>query len=254
MTFRFRAPFGALHTLLAAALLAGGLSAAQGQDRNEDREARRERRARQEERSRELIKKNELELIIQGPVTPEMAPVAAEFTKLFYEDYPELIKRFEHPDNPAPRSIVILFDPNLDIPAHCGGNRVTVSVKWLREHPEDTALLTHELTHAVQRYPRGAPGWLTEGIADYTRKVIGPAEQKGWSLPKRIRPGQSWKEGYRVTARFLLWVDEKHPGTVDKLNRLLQEGKYKDEAFKEITGKELETLWKECVLELSGAS
>ena len=191
-----------------------------------------------------------LELVIQGPVSGAMVPVAADLTRRFYEDYPKLLKRFDQTGHPVPRRIVIKFDPVLEIPAHCLSNTVTVGVKWLTAHPEDTALLTHELTHAVQQYPQPNPGWLTEGIADYARFVYGPAKQENWSLPERFRPGQSYLEGYRTTARFLVWVEQKYPGTLDAVHRDLQEGKYQADRFRTATGHNLEDLWAQCLGEL----
>ena len=39
------------------------------------------------------------------------------------------------------------------------------------EHPEDTGMVIHELTHIIQNYPSPDPGWVTEGIADYIRRL-----------------------------------------------------------------------------------
>jgi len=191
-----------------------------------------------------------LTLTIEGDIDADLAPVAGNLSTLFYQCYPKLIERFEIPSKPAPRSIRIVFDSKLKIPAHCSGNKVTVGVQWLKKHPEDFALLTHELTHAVQMYPRGDPGWITEGIADYARHLYGPKEQKNWALPTRLTERQSYKDSYRTTGKFFLWLDEKHPGTVDKIHRAMQERTYDIGLFKEATGKSVEELWKECVEEL----
>ena len=192
----------------------------------------------------------ELKLQIEGPVSGPMIPVAADLMRRFYEDYPKLLERFDQAARPAPRRIIIKFDSSLAIPAHCMRDTITVGVKWLTAHPEDTALLTHELSHAVQQYPQPNPGWLTEGIADYARYVYGPAVQQNWSLPERFRPGQSYLEGYRTTARFLVWIEKRNPGTVDLVHRDLQNGKYDAARFTTVTGKSLDDLWKECLLEL----
>jgi len=192
----------------------------------------------------------ELRLTIEGPVDAELAPVAGNLVELFYVSYPKLLARFENPDKPAPRRIRLVFDPNLKIPAHCSGDRVTVGVKWLKAHPEDIGLLTHELTHSVQAYPKSDPGWMTEGIADYARSLYGPEKQPGWNFPKKLRANQSYKDSYGVTARFLVWLEEKHPGSVDKLHRAMQNKTFEIEDFSEFTGKDVDTLWRECVTEL----
>ena len=197
-------------------------------------------------------KKPPISLAISGDVSPELAPVAGQFTALFYESYPRLIERFEKPDKPAPRGIRLVFEKGMKVPAYCSGAEIHVSVDWLTQHPEDVALLTHELTHAVQAYPpRGGPSWMTEGIADYARLKYGPRVQPGWSLPARLTEKQSYRNSYRITARFLQWLDEKHPGSVDKLHRLMQEGTFKLESFQTVTGKTADELWKECVSDLA---
>jgi hypothetical protein len=195
-------------------------------------------------------KSEPLRLTIEGPVDAELAPVAGKLAEHFYQCYPKLLERFENPDKAAPRQIRIVFDPKLNIPAHCSGGTVTVGIDWLKKHPGDIGMLCHELTHAVQAYPRGAPGWLTEGIADYARSLYGPEKQPEWELPKKLGPRQSYKDSYRVAARFLVWLDEKHPGTIDKLHRQMQNRKFEIENFSEFTGKDVETLWRECVQEL----
>ncbi|MBL8823602.1 MAG: hypothetical protein JNJ77_13515 [Planctomycetia bacterium] len=119
-----------------------------------------------------------LTVTIEGDVDAELAPVAGNLTTLYFQCYPKLLARFENTNKSAPRHIRIIFDSKLNIPAHCSGNRVTVGVQWLKKHPEDFALLTHELTHAVQMYPRGEPGWIVEGIADYARHVYAPKNKK----------------------------------------------------------------------------
>jgi hypothetical protein len=127
---------------------------------------------------------------------------------------------------------------------------VTVSVEWLQKHPEDIGLLTHELTHVVQAYPSREPAWLTEGLADYARHLYGPKQQPGWALPERLSPQQSYKDGYCVTGRFLLWLDTRHPGVVDKLHRRMQDREFAVEDFRTLTGSSLDSLWEDCVRDL----
>lgn len=192
-------------------------------------------------------KSKALNVTIEGEIDDELAPVAANLKALFYESYPKLLKRFENPNKAAPRNIRIIFDSKLKIPAHCSSNKVTVGTQWLKKHPEDFALLTHELTHAVQMYPRGDPGWITEGLADYARYLYGPKEQKNWALPTRLTEKQSYKDSYRTTGKFFVWLDAKYPGTVDKVHRAMQEKTFDLTLFKTATGKSIDDLWKECV-------
>lgn len=175
-----------------------------------------------------------------------LAPVVEKMKTLFADDYPKLVKRFGNPDRPAPTDIKAVFVKGLDHPAHAGGNTVTLSVEWYKQRPEDLGALTHELTHLVQGYrSRSNPGWLVEGIADYSRALYGPKDD-GWKMPK-LTEKNSYTQSYRVTARFLVWLDDKKPGAVDEIHHRMQKGTYKPEAWEEATGKNLDDLWAECV-------
>lgn len=189
-------------------------------------------------------------LLISGEIEPDFAPTVGRLAALFYESYPKLVERFEHPQKPAPRQIRLVFEHGLKVPAHCRGDVVTVSVDWMRRNPNDLGLLTHELTHAVQAYPSAEPGWFTEGLADYARKLYGPKDQPGWSLPTQLTEKQSYKDSYRTTARFLVWLEEKHPGAVDKLHRRMQDRAYTPDDWKTFTGSTVDELWSACVREL----
>lgn len=186
-------------------------------------------------------------LTISGDIDPAMSLVAGQMTTLFYQSYPRLVERFGNPKKPAPTHIELVFAKDIKVPAYCTGSKITVSIEWLSKHPEDIGLLTHELTHAVQAYPRSGPGWFTEGLADYARFLYGPKEQPNWALPAKLTAQQSYKNSYRVTGKFLLWLDGKYPGVVDKLHRKMQDREFVIEDFKVLTGKTIDELWDECV-------
>lgn len=193
---------------------------------------------------------NSFSLTISGDTDADLAPVVGQLATLFYQSYPKLVERFENPKKPAPRHILLVLERGLRIPAHCRGATITVSVDWIQKHPEDIGLLTHELTHAVQAYPNPEPGWLTEGLADYARHLYGPRVQPGWALPAHLSTKQSYKDSYRVAGRFLLWLDTRHPGTVDKVHRRMQFREFTADDFRTMTGTTLDRLWEECVREL----
>ena len=195
-----------------------------------------------------------LSITIEGPIDSELAPVAGELTALFFQCYPKLLERFENPEKPAPRRVSLQFKSEIKVPGYSHGDTVVVSVEWLKQHPQDIGLFTHELTHLVQAYPSSDPGWLTEGIADYARAQYGPAKQPGWELPKRLRPDQSYKNSYGVTAKFLVWLDEKHRGVLDKLHHQMQTKSFEIDDIQKFTGQDIDTLWLECVKELENAS
>jgi hypothetical protein len=88
---------------------------------------------------------------------------------------------------------------------------------------------------------------MVEGIADYARHLYGPKQQINWKLPETLTAKQSYKDSYRTTGKFLLWLDGKHPGVVDKLHQRMQSREFVIGDFKEFTGKTVEALWEECV-------
>lgn len=210
-----------------------------------------ERRRRGEGGERDENAAARLAVTVEGNLDAELIPVAGQLTAHFFECYPKLLERLENPDKRAPRQVRVIFEERMRVPAYARGDEVTVSARWLREHPDDIGMLAHELTHVVQAYPKGEPGWFTEGFADYTRLLYGPKEQPNWSLPQKLTDKQSYTDSYRTTARFFQWLDEQHPGVLDQLHRKMQRDEFKVEDFAELTGKSVDDLWRECVAELS---
>lgn len=192
-----------------------------------------------------------LDITINGEIDADFAPTLGQLTTLYYESYPALLKRFDNPKKPASRHITLIFKHNMKVPAYCSGSEISISIEWLKKHPEDIALLTHELTHAVQQYPGQAPGWLTEGIADYARHEYGPKNQAGWKLPERFSTRQSYQDGYTTSAKFLVWLETKNPGVIDKLHTKLQNRQFAIGDFQDLTGKTIDELWEECSRSMS---
>ncbi|RYY09577.1 MAG: hypothetical protein EOO36_22015, partial [Cytophagaceae bacterium] len=128
------------------------------------------------------------------------SPVTKQrMTDAFFTVYPPEAQRF---NKQTRRRVVFLVNPAYQGVAATDHGVVDYSPKWLREHPEDIDVVTHEVMHIVQAYPNGnAPGWLTEGIADYARYAFGVNNQAGhWQLPD-YKAGQSYTNSYRITAR-----------------------------------------------------
>ena len=124
--------------------------------------------------------------------------------------------------------------------AAAGGNRITGSVKYFKDHPKDVGALVHETAHCVQQYKgRNNPGWLVEGVADYVRFFKYEPNK-----PKPLAPEKAKYDGsYRTTAAFLEYVVVTHDkGAVLKLNAAMRQGKYTPDLWKDITGKTLEDL------------
>jgi hypothetical protein len=142
----------------------------------------------------------------------------------------------------SPKEVALYLDPAMTGVAHAANGRITISAAYVRSHPDDWGMVVHELTHVVQAYPSGGPGWLVEGIADYIRIVhFEPLAPR----PKLTRIA-SYKDAYKTTAMFLEWIETKRqPGLVKGLNGFLRLGKYRDECWTELTGKSVDDLWRE---------
>ena len=163
--------------------------------------------------------------------------------KTFFKVYPELADAY----NPkTAKTVTFVIDTVYKGVAETDNGKVTISSRWMHKHPEDIDVITHEVMHIVQDYGNSTgPGWLTEGIADYARNQFGVNNAAAnWTLPA-YKPTQNYDNAYRVTARFLVWMDEKvKPGIVKELDKQLREHTFTDDTWKTLTGKTVDELWK----------
>jgi hypothetical protein len=170
------------------------------------------------------------------------ATTKKRMTEAFFKVYPQEAKRF----NPKTRRRVVFFvNPAYTGVAATANGIVDYNPKWLRDHPEDIDVVTHEVMHIAQAYPNGsAPGWLTEGIADYARYVYGVNNQAGnWKLPD-YKAEQRYTNSYRTMARFLVWLDQHgYPKLVNQLDAAARTRTYTPEIWQQKTGKTLDELW-----------
>ena len=162
---------------------------------------------------------------------------------VFFTVYPLEVERFNK--NSLTR-IVFFIDTAYKGVAATGDGVARYSPVYLKAHAQDVDVVTHEVMHVVQAYRSYEPGWLTEGIADYVRYVYGVNNKNGgWKLPD-YRTGQSYQNAYRVTARFLLWVEKnKYNKIVDDMDKAMREGTYTPELWTKLTGKSVDDLWSE---------
>ncbi len=159
----------------------------------------------------------------------------------FFTVYPQEAKRF---NSKTLKKITFVIDPAFEGVAATDDGIATYSPKWLKEHPEDIDVVTHEVMHVVQAYPEGAPGWLTEGIADYARYAYGVNNVLAkWALPD-YKAGQHYTNSYRITARFLVWLGKNVRATlVNELDSAARSRTYSPDLWKKKTGKTLDELW-----------
>lgn len=190
----------------------------------------------------DTIRKNGYTLIFVSKDQGLDLSVKKKLIDTYFKVYPVLVRTF----NPkAAKDVLFIVDTDYKAVAESSGNRVRFSADYLRAHPYDTDVVTHETMHIVQEYGYSAgPVWLTEGIADYVRYQYG-IDNAGskWSLPD-YNPKQSYTDSYRITGRFFLWVEKNvKPGTIRKLDESLRAHTYNMDTWKELTGKTLDELW-----------
>ena len=147
----------------------------------------------------------------------------------------------------APEKVSFRYREGLPHPAHTVKDEVTTLRSWYTDNPGDVGCAVHELFHVVQGGYRRAPGWLTEGIADYVRWYLFEPGSHGCDMD--VKSGSCRYNGsYRVSANFLNFVETRYPGTVRELNALCRQGKYDEKAYwLRRTGRsvlELEDEWK----------
>lgn len=161
---------------------------------------------------------------------------------LISDTYPELLKKY---NSDATKTIQVVIDTSYQGVAYASGSKIVASSKWLRENPEDYDLFTHEIMHLIQAYPQNSgPSWLTEGIADYVRAEYGINNKAAqWSLPD-YSPSQNYTDSYRVSARFLLWIEKHHDQNfVKKIDQHLRTKTYSEDVWEKHTGVSLDELW-----------
>jgi len=174
---------------------------------------------------------------------PSLQDVDQHLQKDFSAVYGQLVNRFAFDPVNAPQLVIVDFAPDFSPPASLNGTTITLSSDWVKQHPNDRGLLTHELAVMLEHYPSAVPGWFADGLADYARDVYGPADDD-WSLPDRVQPQESYRQGGAVTARFLLWLEQyTRLDIVDQLNHALQTKQPFASTFHRLTHHTVDELW-----------
>jgi hypothetical protein len=191
---------------------------------------------------KETVKKRGYTLIFVNYDKAFDVKVKERMIKTFFDVYPVLVKGY---NAHAVKEITFEIDTAYTGVAEASGAHVRYNPQWFRSHPGDIDVVTHEIMHIVQNYPGDAgPWWITEGIADYVRYVNGVDNAGGgWALPPYM-DGQHYSNGYRVTARFLVWMEKQvKPGIVKILDRAMRTATYTDAIWQQQTGKSIDQLW-----------
>jgi hypothetical protein len=161
---------------------------------------------------------------------------------VFFIVYPKLAKEY---NRKTLKQVNFFIDTSYHGVAATDNGRVVFSSAYMMKHAKDVDVVTHEVMHIVQNYGESAgPGWLTEGIADFVRNKFG-VDNAGanWSMPA-YKQGQHYTNSYRITARFLTWLEKnKKKYLVKKLDKALRDHTYTENIWVELTGKNLDALW-----------
>jgi Peptidase of plants and bacteria len=189
----------------------------------------------------QLIKRGDYSLIFINNDHMLSETLAQNIANTYFKVYPKMVDKY---NQSASKIVTISIDTNYKRVAISGNNKITIGALWMQQHKEDTDLITHELVHVAKGFKAIGPEWLIEGIADCGRFEFGLNNTAaGWSLPP-VEQWQSYKMGYRVAARFLIWIDKyQQSDAILQLSKRLKEDTYTSQAWNEITGKNLDELW-----------
>jgi hypothetical protein len=181
-----------------------------------------------------------VEFTVDTSDAPEMREWAEKTARICERAWPMLNEELRSDGFRPPQRVSMTLKSRYRGVAATSGDRIVGSVRFFKEHPDDVGAMVHEAAHVVQNYRGGGnPGWLVEGVADYVRFFKFEPGNLGPIDPDRAH----YNGSYRVTAAFLAYLVEKYDkDLVLKLNKQMRDGKYKEEAFKEFTGKPLEEL------------
>jgi hypothetical protein len=181
-----------------------------------------------------------VEFVVDVSDAPEMKDWALKAARTCERAYPMVNRELKSDGFKPPRHVHMRLTTRYRGVAMAGGTNITGSVRYFKAHPDDVGAMVHETAHVVQQYHRGNnPSWLVEGAADYVRFFKYEPSNLGRIDPQRAR----YNGSYRVTAAFLAYLTRKYDkDIVRRLNQRMREGTYKDEVFKEWTGKPLQEL------------
>lgn len=161
----------------------------------------------------------------------------------FFRNYPKIVTRI----NPkAPTTVRFDFQ---EAPVFIGSafqGTVTYSIAYLRDHPADIDIVTHEIVHIAQA-GLDLPSWVIEGTADFLREEYGTFNQEaGWKIVNRYEPTQHYTDGYGTAASFFKWIDSQYrqgrTPVADSIHALAVD-KYDARHWVSLTGYDIDTLW-----------
>jgi hypothetical protein len=185
--------------------------------------------------------KDGLKLIFVNHSEKENLAYQSVLTHTFFTVYPELLKEY----NPeAVKRVYFIIDPTYDGVAYSFGDVLVFSYDYMEGHPKEGDVAVHEIMHKVQNgYKGSVPSWLIEGMADYVRYRYGIDNPDSWALPD-YSSSQNYDDSYRVTARFLVWIENhKEKNFVKLLDTALRKGTDYKDFWIQTLGKSIDDIW-----------
>jgi hypothetical protein len=174
---------------------------------------------------------------------PEMKDWLEKVAHVCEREYQMIAEELKSDGFKPPQQVTLTLKKDYKGVAFTSGANIIGSVRYFKSHPDDIGAMVHETVHVVQEYRgRGNPGWLVEGIADYLRFFKYEPGKIGRLDPDRVH----YNGSYRQSAAFLAYVAVKYnKELVRKINVLLRKGEFKEEVFKDLTGKTVQELGEE---------
>ena len=188
------------------------------------------------------IFKYPVEFIVESTAAPALGDWACRAARECERSYAMINEELKSDGYIPPSTVTIVLKKSLRDAAAKVENRsrIQVSAADVSDHPDDIGIMIHETAHVVQDYhgPRN-PAWLVEGVADYVQYF---KYEPGKHVPINDQHAH-YNGSYRVTATFLAYLVQKYDkALVQKLNALMRDGKYSDDAFQKLTGKTAQQL------------
>jgi hypothetical protein len=178
------------------------------------------------------------------------------------EWYPKIVAMLPSDGFTAREHFTVRFRDGMGgTPASTSGGRISCNTEWFRRQLDREAVgaVVHEMVHVVQAYGRARrdnpeaarnPGWMVEGVADYIRWFLFEPEKRGAEVRNPARA--KYDGSYRVTANFINWVTDTYDkDLVRKMNAAMREGRYREELWKEYTGKTVAELGAEWTAQIA---
>ncbi|MCC8426267.1 basic secretory family protein [Mucilaginibacter sp. UR6-11] len=190
----------------------------------------------------DTIRKDGYQLVFINKNSDFSPAIKQDLINTYFTVFPKLVSMF---NGQTTHEVVFVTDTAYKGVAEASGNRILFSTKYMNAHPYDIDIVTHEGMHIVQGYGYGSgPVWLTEGIADFIRYKYGVNNiGSKWYLPA-FKSTQSYKDSYRVTARFFEWIDQKvKPGMIVRIDKELRNHTYTEATWAALSGKTIDELW-----------